>query len=124
MQPIRIRKTPVGSAEIGVVSGWGDLSVDGQEDYPEMLQFVELTTMSDEECKIKFNVTEEIYDDNLCTFQLNRGACYGDSGGPFTVNGELVGLVSKGVNDRCDSGDVFVRVSYYADWINEIVNGK
>ncbi|RZC40994.1 Trypsin domain containing protein, partial [Asbolus verrucosus] len=50
--------------------------------------------------------------------------CHGDSGGPLIFNGTLVGIVSYGVQP-CANGypDVYTRVSYYIDWINENVAG-
>lgn len=45
--------------------------------------------------------------------------CYGDSGGPLAVDGELVGIVSMG--KPCAKGvpDIFTRVSYFLEWIDE-----
>lgn len=46
------------------------------------------------------------------------GSCGGDSGGPMTVNGEQVGLVSFG-NKDCEKAkpSVFTRLTEYTDWL-------
>lgn len=46
--------------------------------------------------------------------------CLGDGGGPLTVDGIQVGVVSFGIED-CEAGspDVFVRLTEYTDWLKE-----
>lgn len=63
---------------------------------------------------------------NLCTGPLTGeyAPCSGDSGGPLTENGEVIGILSWGFVP-CGSVDrpsVYVAVSEYVNWINEIIN--
>lgn len=48
------------------------------------------------------------------------GSCNEDSGGPLVVNGTQIAIVSFGVVN-CSAGipSVYVRLSYFADWIDE-----
>jgi secreted trypsin-like serine protease len=50
-----------------------------------------------------------------------RGACYGDSGGPIVqVLGRreaVVGVTSRGTRTLCDGIDIATRVDAFADWI-------
>nr|WP_081107541.1 trypsin-like serine protease [Vibrio alginolyticus] len=46
------------------------------------------------------------------------GSCHGDSGGPLTVDGKLVGLVSWAMGCALtDYPTVYTRVPKYLDWI-------
>lgn len=61
---------------------------------------------------------------NICTETIyDRGTCNGDSGGPVAWNSSngpvLLGLTSFGSSRGCVAcwPSVFVRVSYYLDWI-------
>lgn len=50
----------------------------------------------------------------------NKSGCYGDSGGPMTIDGHLAGIVSWG--PQCGSPkypSVFTDVAYYHDWISK-----
>lgn len=50
------------------------------------------------------------------------GGCNGDSGGPLTVNGIQVGIVSFG-SALCEAQNptAYARVSHFVDWIEESV---
>lgn len=62
---------------------------------------------------------------NTCTGPLtgNESVCSGDSGGPLTQNGEVIGVVSWGFVPcgTVDRPAVFVTVSEYVDWMNNIM---
>lgn len=63
---------------------------------------------------------ESIYNGTICTLRnMGNGACFGDSGGPLTANGKLIGLVSWGVPCAVGFPDQFTRVSEFLDWIKE-----
>lgn len=49
---------------------------------------------------------------------MEQGTCRGDSGGPLTANGQVIG-VSSWVIQPCASGlpDAWARVSFYRAWI-------
>lgn len=63
VQPIPLRKTPVGSGAKALASGWGDTDVHGE--MPKMLQFLQVNTVDNELCPKE--VTEP-YDGTLCAF--------------------------------------------------------
>lgn len=55
----------------------------------------------------------------ICT---RAGLCHGDSGGPLTIEERLLGISSYGPDSQCknEGPDVYVRVSFYLDWIKNI----
>lgn len=59
---------------------------------------------------------------NVCTADTDKshGICRGDSGGPLTQNGTLVGLSSWGVLPCATKGapSAFTKLSNYISWIN------
>lgn len=83
---------------------------------PTTLQFLSMKTMTNAACNQTIN--EYIYDETLCTAsQVGWGGCFGDSGGPLTSGGRLIGLVSWG--RECGDGlpNMFERISAVTDWI-------
>lgn len=74
-----------------MVTGWGLLHPQGQ--YPNQLQKLVKRTISNEECKTRVP-SSWVSDEKVCAFaEKGKGACPGDSGGPLTENGWLVGIV-------------------------------
>lgn len=59
-----------------------------------------------------------ITDAMICASAPGKDSCFGDSGGPLTVNGTLEGVVSFGWGcaDSRYPG-VYSRVAYVRDWI-------
>lgn len=61
----------------------------------------------------------------MCAYsgRVGTGTCDGDSGGPLTHDGKLIGIVSwilkKG--ESCADGhpDGYVRISTFNEWINK-----
>ena len=85
------------------VSGWG-LTAQDPPEFPDVLQSVDLFTVSDEDCA---NALGSAIDapTMLCAGDLGKDSCDGDSGGPLSLmNGTLVGLVSFG-SDPCADPD-------------------
>lgn len=115
-----VTSIPIGSSYIGsgltvTLSGWGLTSVESE--LPNDLQFINLRTISNDEC-IRNSLYPIVYDSSLCTFtQVGEGICNGDSGGPLVYNGILIGIVSWAVPCAIGYPDVFTRVSYYINWI-------
>lgn len=90
---------------------------------PDSLQFVQLLTLSNEECieRIDEFHGQFIFDSTLCAMQrVGVGACNGDSGSPLVVRGTLVGIDSWGSRPCANGGpDMFARMSVFVDWIVE-----
>lgn len=92
---------------------------------PVHLKFLQVYTLSNEECRDDHSdeTSDLIYNGTLCTFLRDgQGACFGDSGGPLTTQGELIGLVSWGVPCAVGRPDQFTRISVFLDWIRENTN--
>jgi secreted trypsin-like serine protease len=135
MAPISIA-TPeaveLGLTDPGVesmVTGWGVLSEGGPA--PDDLQAVEVPLLSNEDAQAAYE------DVNITADQLAAGldeggkdSCQGDSGGPLVVpdvEGSgflLAGVVSWGAGcARPDAPGMYARVSEFADFIAESVQG-
>ncbi|KAK0087998.1 hypothetical protein PV325_008052 [Microctonus aethiopoides] len=119
----KIHSIPVSTSDLfkeeypAVLSGWGSTSLGGS--LPDKLQELELKVISQNKCKgFHAMVTEG----HVCTLTVDgEGACHGDSGGPLTSDGLLIGLVSFG--RPCAKGypDVYTRVSSYLEWIHTTI---
>ncbi|KAF2886897.1 hypothetical protein ILUMI_19276 [Ignelater luminosus] len=101
-----------------VVSGWGETapSLD-----PDHLQYINLKTISNEECLSR---GQRVQDEDICTCtKVGEGICYGDSGGPLVADGKLIGCVSRGLPCAEGRPDVYTRMSYFKDWIEQNLAG-
>lgn len=85
-----------------VVIGWGT-TVYGIEKMPNFLQEVEVTAMTNTECRNDYG-SSAVSPQMLCCDETGRGACQGDSGGPLIIPGGdsqsdvQVGTVSWGID--------------------------
>jgi secreted trypsin-like serine protease len=131
------------------VIGWGNRTAYGPEDevpagsQPDKLHQVELSLLSNEQCKTKLAQAYTdldginylpsqvgITDSMICAEFLGggKGSCQGDSGGPLLVNTnqgwQQIGIVSYGVG-CADAAfpDVYARVGNFTGWINSITQG-
>lgn len=84
---------------------------------------VDVRTVSDEYCSYAYG--ESFIAENMfCAGDDGRDSCYGDSGGPLTVGGQLQGIVSWGSD--CADPDfpgVYSRVTYFRPWIDSALAG-
>ena len=106
------------------VTGWGVKSYfEGSRYFPDVLQEVSLTIHDSDFCGLSKSSNTN---GELCAGGSGVGICFGDSGGPLTVEGgegrhTLVGVSSNVLKDPCDVNlpGYFADVSYYRDWIKE-----
>lgn len=102
-----------------VVSGWGRLLFNGPT--PDHLQRADLVIADQTYCVKKYaEFGLNVHDSQICAYdpKVMRGSCNGDSGGPLTVNGVLVGLVSWANGcAKTDYPTVYTRVPDFLDWI-------
>jgi len=83
--------------------------------------------ISNEVCDSYYINSVPITEGMMCTYTAGTDTCQGDSGGPLTIlnsttgNFQLIGVVSFGMD--CNSGypAVNTRVTYYLDYIIDIV---
>ncbi|XP_043515642.1 chymotrypsin-2-like [Frieseomelitta varia] len=107
--------------DVAVVSGWGRLRQGGPTTVN--LQRVNILIADQEYCKYIYNKMHyNVYDTQVCAYdpKVEKGSCNGDSGGPLTVNGKLVGLVSWAMGCALtDYPTVYTRVSSHLNWIKD-----
>jgi secreted trypsin-like serine protease len=115
---------PVGTATR--IIGWGQTCpVRGGCGAPVILQELNTSIVADSRCS-GISAASEICTNNTGG---NKGACYGDSGGPQvkSVSGrwELIGATSRsGGGATCATApSIYVDVSYYRSWISSNVGG-
>ncbi|XP_063366342.1 protein masquerade [Cydia amplana] len=112
------------------VTGYGYMGETGP--IPLRVREAELPVVSDAECIRKVNaVTEKIFILPASSFcaggEEGNDACQGDGGGPLVCQDdgfyELAGLVSWGFGcGRQDVPGVYVKVSSFIGWINQIIS--
>ncbi|XP_049856260.1 trypsin alpha-like [Schistocerca gregaria] len=104
------------------LSGWGSVSTGIIPNYPDILQWVDVSIISNSECALLLG-NSPLNDENICTGPVNDGisACSGDSGGPLAQDGALIGVVSWGIVPCGSAGapSVFTRVSAFLDFVNQ-----
>ncbi|XP_066591617.1 transmembrane protease serine 9-like [Prorops nasuta] len=112
---------PINEGDKVVVSGWGALSENGPS--TNILRRVDIFIANQTYCKDMYKKTGSmIYKNQLCAYdpKIPKGSCYGDSGGPLSFHGKIIGIVS--LAKACaltDYPTVYTRVSSYLDWIRE-----
>ncbi|CAD6241386.1 GSCOCT00002712001.2-RA-CDS [Cotesia congregata] len=119
--PIALASGPTESGKNVTVVGSGIT-----ESYPkylsETLKKLSVKTLAISECQKYFE--DKLWDGQICTISpIGKGTCLGDSGGPVVNSeGELVGIISWGMPCAIDYPDVHTNVSYFIDWITDIIN--
>ncbi|XP_015436796.1 PREDICTED: chymotrypsin-2-like [Dufourea novaeangliae] len=103
------------------VSGWGRLRSGGS--LPKILQKAKIQIADQEACKkVYTSIGQKIFESHICANDpsVEKGACNGDSGGPLTVNGKIVGIVSWSMGCALQRyPTVYTRVTSYLDWIKQ-----
>ncbi|XP_078389613.1 trypsin-like [Cetorhinus maximus] len=121
VQPIRL---PSSCASVGtqcIASGWGNM-INGEEQFPDRLQCLEVPILSDTECGSSYK--DSITPNMFCAGFLEGGkeTCQADSGGPLVCAGEQQGIVSWGF--ACGHPgypSVYTKLCNYISWINETI---
>ncbi|KAK0181219.1 hypothetical protein PV327_003521 [Microctonus hyperodae] len=117
--PLPTPSQEIPAESVAVVSGWGRLWQGGSS--PKVLQKTEIFIASQNYCEKKYNEQGyDIHSTHICAHDPveETGSCHGDSGGPLTVEGKLVGLVSWAMGcAMTDYPTVYTRVPEYLDWI-------
>lgn len=111
--------------------GFGDTDEGSILDLAKELQEAEMEYVDNEACDAGHGYSGEVTDDMMCVGGGDKDSCIGDSGGPLIKKGKnmkedkLVGLVSwgRGCAEEGVPG-VYVRISYFYDWIVETVCGN
>lgn len=85
------------------------------------MQRLEMLSIPNLLCATLHRETEaegSVSSEKLCVIASdNRGGCSGDSGGPVTLNGAVVGIASWTLRPCGSYPTVFIRVAHYAHWI-------
>ncbi|XP_060525022.1 brachyurin-like [Cylas formicarius] len=115
--PSRNDPSLVGSK--GTVSGWGYFGLTNTT-LPYNLNAVTIDIIDGYVCKLAYSIYNN--ETTICSKgETDEGQCWGDAGGPLTVNGKVVGIISYGP-PFCynqDKPTAQTRISYYLDWISE-----
>lgn len=91
------------------------------------LKHIELRIISNDVCS---DVHSEqwrkyVYNSTICTLgSYGKGPSRGDSGGPLTLNNQLIGILSWGDPSSLEKPQQFSRISSYNDWIEEVTGVK
>ncbi|XP_074099295.1 mite allergen Der p 3-like [Cotesia typhae] len=86
------------------------------------LKKISVRTLAISKCQKCLN--NKLGDGQFCTISpIGKGTCVGDSGGPvINSEGKLVGIISWGLLYALGDPDIHTNVSYYMDWITNIIN--
>ncbi|XP_063700576.1 serine protease SP24D-like [Culicoides brevitarsis] len=112
-QPIELSRNHVGPNTVVELSGWGRVGTEDEISFD--LKFTTAHAVGEKKCREVTGVQNGI----LCLESADdEGVCFGDSGGPATANGKLVG-VANFIVDECGTAhpDGYASVAYFYDWI-------
>ncbi|XP_078052124.1 transmembrane protease serine 9-like [Augochlora pura] len=99
-----------------IVSAWGETSSPPYGGLSNTLQYLYLNMISFSECAQFHNL--DVSKSVICTYNgIGSGLCPGDSGSPLVYNGQIVGVVSRGIPCARGEPDVFTSVYDTLDFI-------
>lgn len=116
--PMPLQGKPVPAGAYAYVTGWG-YEREAANVNAKGLRAVSVPIIDQAQCKLWYR--NAITDGMVCAGYEAGGkdACQNDSGGPLTVDGVLVGIVSWGVGcAQAKQPGVYARVAYYRNWID------
>ncbi|XP_026325315.1 collagenase-like [Hyposmocoma kahamanoa] len=104
---------------IGRIAGYGRQSDLSGISMDQQLHQVNLTVVSNEYCQYYFSPSI-VVNTTLCTHDIGRSTCGGDSGGGLVTNNTLIGVASFVSAAGCQRNFAvgFTRVTGYVNWIN------
>ncbi|KAL7727451.1 hypothetical protein ACLKA6_017572 [Drosophila palustris] len=111
-----------------VATGWGKANISG--DLSNELLKTQVPLHRNRRCKDAYGSFVNIHGGHLCAGQLNGqgGTCVGDSGGPLQCRLSrdgpwiLAGVTSFGSGCALENfPDVYLRISYYLNWIEDTI---
>ncbi|KAJ3656379.1 hypothetical protein Zmor_015462 [Zophobas morio] len=126
MTLLSLNNVPAGANSLQAM-GWGQ-TTDENSGLSDDLNWVTLTTISNQECKITYG--NQITDNMLCVVgNFNEGACTGDTGSPVmrwvrSVWSEHLGIASFVSANGCESTDPsgYTRTYPYVSWITNVTS--
>ena len=109
------------AGQFAQVSGWGVTDPNNPRRQARKLKKVSVRVMTDSECKGKYTYNP-ITPSMMCAAFPERDACFGDSGGPMTIQDQgvhvLEGVISWGKNcAKPQWPGVYARVRFVLPWI-------
>ncbi|TRY78712.1 hypothetical protein TCAL_06797 [Tigriopus californicus] len=123
--PSSSKKDLVG--RVGYASGWGLVDPKNLHQQAKVLQKVAVSVITMNDCRLKYKFNP-VTDNMMCAETPGGDACFGDSGGPFTIpdlSGKYVleGVISWGKScaDQRYPG-VYAEVRYVLDWIHTSIS--
>jgi secreted trypsin-like serine protease len=126
IKPLTEKEEPriVVSNQKAMIAGWGKTTEKGSPSLQLMQADIPLVDRG--KCNGQGAYEGTVEDNMLCagTDDGSQDSCTGDSGGPMTKGGFLIGLVSW-PGDACGQAfqyGVYTRVSQFADWIEACIN--
>lgn len=128
IQPIKLPPYGVIPEEgaVTALSGWGSDASNGQ-DFPENLRCVSLAVVGNEKCKKSYAAFFDVTGKMLCANDEKggKGPCVADHGGPLTLNGVFIGIVTYGQGCGLRQyPSVYTRVSDYVGWISDKISAQ
>jgi trypsin len=121
-----VRPIPLGAELVtegnAISSGWGQTTHPGSA--AANLQFLTVQVITNEECRSRHSLTNanRIFDSIICVSSpVGQGLCMGDSGGPLTQAGSVIGAVSWGIPCGNVQPDMFARISHARDWMISVM---
>ncbi len=115
IQPATAAETA--AATTARVTGWGVTS-EHADDSPGVLLSADVPIVDDAACRGQLQIDAA---DELCAGGTGADSCYGDSGGPLTIDSPrgrvLAGVVSWGEECGGAAPGVYAEVAAFADWI-------
>ncbi|XP_023295554.2 lectizyme [Lucilia cuprina] len=136
VQPVNLPQPDVIPEGYGTLYGWGNVSMTIVPKFPHKLQQANMPILDLELCEEVLAASGmQLHETNLCTGPLTGGVsiCTADSGGPliqtqYDIYGQeqqtIIGIVSWGKMPcgQKNAPSVFVRVSAFTQWIQQIIN--